>query len=393
MRRRTHLGELSVAAALAALLAWLFWPAPVAVEVAEAVRGRIAVTTSAEGIVRVKQLYVVAAPLAGRLHRITLEPGDAVLAGEAVALLSPTLPKFLDARGEASITAAAEAAEAAAQAAKAAVAAAQAAADFAADRWRRVEILAARGVAAPQERDRARTTLATRQAELSAAQADNLAARHRSERLRTLLVQPDPRRPANALLRVTAPASGRVLQVLQDSETIVPPGTPLLTLGDGAAIEVVVELPSEEAAGLRPGLPATLVRWGGAPLPGRVARIEPAGRTVLSLLGFEEQRVAVVVDVMAPPAAHAGLAHGFRIDVHIERGQGEGLTIPLGALVRHDGGWSVYAVDTGTARSRAVRLGRRTQAEVEVLDGLAAGERVVVHPGEYVADGVAVRVR
>ncbi len=376
--RRVPLGELTMVVGLAGLLVWLFWPEPVAVEVAELSRTRIASTVRAEGRVRVKELYTVAAPLGGRLHRISLKPGDAVLAGEAVALLGPALPDCLDEREQAVTEAALAAAEAAAQAATAARTAVQAAETTAAAEWTRIRALAAPGFASRAVLDRATTSLTARRAEGTAAIAAAHATQHRAEWLRARLRPVDTEPSDRALLAVTAPASGRVLEVLEESETVVLPGQSLLTLGDPAEIEVVVPLPSEQVVGLRPGLPVRLERWGGPALPGRVARIEPAGRRVLSLLGFEEQHVAVIIDLTTPPPA--GLNHGYRVDVTIEREAHEDLRIPVGALVRHDGAWTAYVVADGLAHRRP-------------LATLEPGALVVVHPGERVADGVKVRLR
>lgn len=380
MRRRTHLGELGVMVGLAALLAWLFWPEPVGVDVVELGRSRIATVVRAEGRVRVKDLYVVSAPVGGRLQRITWKPGDAVLAGEAVALLTPALPGCIDARDQAATAAAVAAAEAAAAAAEAAVAAARAGVTYAAAEWSRVHFLAASGFASPAAVDLAATSLAARRAATAAATAAARSARHLTQRLRARQMPADPAGSPMTVLAVTSPTSGRVLQVVQESETVVTPGQPLVTLGDATALEVVVPLPSEQVVGLSPGLPVRLDRWGGPALPGRVARIEPAGQRVLSLLGFEEQRVAVIIDIMAPVAAYAGLGHGYRIDVTIEREAHDGLRVPMGALVRHDGAWTVFAVEDGTARRRP-------------LADLQPGSRIVVYPGERVADGVKVRLR
>ena len=85
-------------AALAALSAWALRPQPVAVETAEVARGAFEQTVSDDGKTRVRERYVIAAPLAGRVERVRLEPGDAVKQGQVVALLTPTAPALLDAR-------------------------------------------------------------------------------------------------------------------------------------------------------------------------------------------------------------------------------------------------------------------------------------------------------
>lgn len=380
MRHSHHFTELGMVAGLAGVLVWLFWPEPVAVDVIELSRGPITTLIRGEGRARVKDLYVIAAPLKGWLHRITLKPGEAVVTGEAVAQLTPALPTLLDARSQAVLGASAQAAQANAEAALGFVTAAQAGETYAATELARARALISGGFISLAAQDLATTTLAARQANLSAATFFVQAARHRTEGVRVLLSQPDPTLPPQTVVAITAPASGRVLQVIQDSETMVWPGQPLLTLGDLARMEVVVPLPSEQAVGLYPGLTARLERWGGPALPGRISRIEPAGHTVLSLLGFEEQRVAVIIDILAPPDAHVGLGDGYRLDITIERETHDGMQIPVGALVRRDDSWTVYTVENGHARQRPI------------LE-LRPGTRVVVYPGERVTDGVRVRLR
>jgi HlyD family secretion protein len=377
MRRRTRLGELAIAVGLAGVLTWLFWPQPIDVEVAELSRGPVVAAVRGEGRVRLKELYVVAAPVAGRLERIILKPGDAVLTGEAVARIVPALPDLRAGRDLRVTAAALRAAEAGAEAAAARVAAAEARAAYADRRLRRITVLERAGVAAAAALDAAAADFAAARAAVAAAQAGGRAAGQLSERLRAALLPADPDCPPPAALDVVAPAAGRVLRVVQESETVVTPGQPLLLLGDPAAVEVELMLPSEQAADLRPGMTARLERWGGAALPGRVARIEPAGRRRLSLLGFEESWAPVVIDLLGSPE---GLWPGWRVDVIIERETREELRIPVGALVRRGDDWTAYVVEDGRVHQRP-------------LSGLRPGMQVVVFPGERVADGATVRAR
>lgn len=124
-------------------------------------------------------------------------------------------------------------------------------------------------------------------------------------------------------------------------------------------------------------------------------RVEPYGFTKVSALGIEEQRVNVLVDFKAPDGAGARLGHGFRVDTSIVVWQSDDvLHLPVGALFRDGGDWAVYVVgDEGVARARKVQLGQVNGVTAQVLAGIEAGERVVVHPGDRVADGVGVTVR
>jgi len=67
--------------------------------------------------------------------------------------------------------------------------------------------------------------------------------------------------------------------------------------------------------------------------------------------------------------------------------------LPIGAAFRHEGAWAAYAVEAGRARLVPVTVGARSDAEMEVLAGIAEGAAVVVHPGESVRPGASVRPR
>ena len=76
---------------------------------------------------------------------------------------------------------------------------------------------------------------------------------------------------------VSSPIDGRVLRVVQESESVVSLGAPLLELGDPADLEVIVDLLTTDAALVTEGAKVSVERWGGAtPLDGRVRRVEPS---------------------------------------------------------------------------------------------------------------------
>ena len=102
-RRLDRVVRYAVAGAiLVAALAWAFWPRPVPVDVAIVSRGPMRVTVDEDGRTRIRERYVLSAPLAGRLSRIQLHPGDTVKAGRTViAAIDPTNPGLLDARARA----------------------------------------------------------------------------------------------------------------------------------------------------------------------------------------------------------------------------------------------------------------------------------------------------
>ena len=394
LRRRLPLfGALLVALGLI----WLvFRPAPVRVELGRVERGGLVVTVDEEGETRVRDRFVIAAPIAGRVARLTLEAGDAVQVGSVVARMHP-LP--LDPRTQAEASARLDAAEAAVRGAEARVETARAAQEQAARNAARARELGRSGTIGKQEWEVAELDATTRAKELEAADFAARAALYNLEAARAALMAPggdgsqalvaacESGEPGCIELR--SPVAGRVLRVPEKSERVVSPGAPLLELGDPQALEIVVDLLSTDAVKVRPGAAMLIEEWGGAePLRARVRRVEPSGYTKLSALGVEEQRVNVIGDF---DGAVDGLGDGYRIEARIVVAEvDDALLVPSSALFRRQDDWYVFAAAGGRAVMRPVTVGRATAQVSEVLDGLAAGDAVVLHPSDQVADGVRI---
>ncbi len=370
-------------------------PQPVPAEVDQVIRGPIDVTIDEEGETRVRDRFVISAPLGGRVLRIELEPGDAVVASETVlAVFLPSAPVLLDARSRAEAQAAVETALAAVGQAEAHYE--QAAAEVAffraeVERYRR---LARDGIVSVEQMETSQLDLDTRQEALEAAEyavrtalSELQAARVRLQRFSGRSADAD-----GEAIEITSPVSGVVLRRLRESESVVPAGEALLEIGDPRQIEVVTDYLSKDAVRIRPGQRVLIDRWGGdRPLDGRVRRVEPSGFTKISALGVEEQRVNVVMDITDPPEVRAGLGDGFRVETRVVVWQSEDeLKAPTGALFRRDEGWAVFAVDGGRAVLRSIEIGERNAQEAQVLGGLEPGQEVVVYPSDSLSDGSRV---
>jgi HlyD family secretion protein len=386
----------------ALLLVWAFWPVPVEVDVAEVQRGPMQVTVDQEGRTRVRQRYVVSAPVPGQLQRIRLKEGDEVVAGQTLlATIQPSYPSPLDVRTREEAEARVRAAEAAVQQAAAGISRAEAELDFARLEHERVAGLHARRAASDHELNVAMTRVAVTEAELRMMTHAHESAQHQLQQAKAMLLQWDAaladggdgmERPAVA---VRSPADGRVLRIVQESEAAVQAGQSLVEIGNPHDLEVVIDVLSRDAVQVQPGAAVTMVRWGGAmPLPGRVRRVEPSGFTKISALGVEEQRVNVIVDLEPETVEAAGLADGYRVDARIVVWeQPDAVKVPTGALLRHQTHWAVFTMTEGRAVLRTVELGRMNHEEAEVLDGLSPGERVILHPSDQVRDGIAAAAR
>jgi HlyD family secretion protein len=384
--------------ALAAVagIVWLLMPKSVPVETVAVAKGRFVASVDEDGKTRVRQRYVVAAPLAGRLTRVRLKAGDPVAAGDAVASILPPPAPLLDPRARREAEERLGAAEAALERAKAVVERARAQTENAKAELDRTRTLTASGASTVQALERAELAQRVADRELRAAEFQNHAAEHELAQATALLGRyrdgvDAPAEPWN----VTAPVTGVVLRVAQESATVVQSGAPLLEIGDPRDLEIVTDVLSTDAVEIRPGAEVAIEHWGGAgALAGRVRRIEPAAFTKVSTLGVEEQRVNVLIDVLSPPQQWTGLGDGYRVNTRITVFTQDDIEIiPAGALFRRGDGWSVYVAVEGRAQPRAIELVRRSRGFAAVRSGLTPGERVIVYPSDQIGPGVRVSLK
>lgn len=399
-RRWGYLGGGAVA--LIATLAWAFAPRPIQVEAASVTVGHFETAIEEDGKTRLHDQYLVSAPLAGLVRRIVLREGDPVAAGAVVASMQPAQAPLLDERARRQQQARLAAAQAQVRAAIAAVERAGIASDRAAHDARRTAQLAREGFVAPSRLESDQLAALAAEKEYDSAVAQRQIAVHEVEQARAALdASARPAQPGAANFQLRSPIAGRVLRVVQTSETVVALGAPLLELGDPRKLEVVAELLTADALLSRPGSEVRIDRWGGPALKGRVKRVEPAAFTKISALGVEEQRVRVLIDILETPERTEGLGVGYRVNVRILTASHDNvLKVPVsavfplpGADTGQDGAMAVYAIEGEHARLRPVRLGARNDREARVVDGLAKGTRVVIYPATEVRDGVRIEVR
>lgn len=393
---RITVGRVVMALGLAAAVAgvaWFLMPRPVPVETATVIKGRFVASVDEDGKTRVRERYVVAAPLAGRLTRVGLKAGDKVVSDEVIATIVPPPAPLLDPRSRREAEERLGTAEAAQARSKATVERAQAQADQAKTDLNRARTLVTQGATTVQALERAELLQRVADRELRAAEFQDHAAEHELAQAKALLARyQDATDPRIENWNITAPVSGVVLKVVQESETVVQSGAPLLEIGDPRDLEIVADVLSVDAVEIRPGADVVIEHWGGpGVLSGRVRRVEPAAFTKVSTLGVEEQRVNVLIDVLSPREQWAGLGDGYQVDTKITvltRDDAE--IIPAGALFRRGETWNVYVVDDGRAQLRAIDLDRRSGRFAAVKKGLAQGEQVIVYPSDQIRPGVRV---
>jgi HlyD family secretion protein len=363
----------------------LLRPEALVLETARDDRGVVRVTIDEEGETRVRDRYVVDAPVTARLRRIALREGDAVHAGDVVARLDPAP---LDARAQEEGEARLEAALDGERVARAALDRARAAREQA-DRERdRAVKLQQQGLVSSEASERAQLAAQTAHKELEAAEYRAKAAAHEVEMARSAIA---PRLDGGVVV-VKAPTSGRVLRVNEPSERVVLAGAPLLEIGDPGDLEVVVDLLSSDAVRVAIGDTMEIGEWGGdSTLVGVVRLVEPSAFTKTSALGVEEQRVNVIAVVRDPPGT---LGDRFRVAVSIVLWQSpDVLRVARGAVFRTGEGWAAFVLAGGSVNRRDVEIGHRGGEYFEVLSGIEEGESVVMYPDERVRDGVRARAR
>lgn len=387
------LGAIGLAVLVVALM-----PHPIPVDESAVTRGSMRVTLDHEGQTRVRDRYVVSAPVPGRVLRIELEPGDRVEANRTVlATFLPAMASLLDIRTRAAAEAGVKTAGAALEQARAQRDRARTESRFANVERDRTRQLEQDGLATEQARLAAEADAEARAKGLAAAESAVAAASGELEAARAALIAPDARRSANpsSRLNLRSPIDGVVLRRLHESEAEVPQGEPLLEIADLGSLEVMADYLSGDAVRITPGMPAEIDQWGGgSPLAAQVRRVEPAGFMKLSALGVEEQRVWVILDFADPREAWRSLGDGYRVEARVVTWQRPDVVkVPTASLFRSGSEWAVFVVKDGRAVQRVVRVGHRNGTAAAVLEGLQPGERVVVHPPDTLTDGARVEPR
>ena len=388
------------AAVIVAAVGYGLVPEPKEVDLAIVDQGDIRVTVDQDGKTRILERYVVSTPLAGRLLRIDLDPGDEVTAGQTLlATIEPRDPELLDARSIAQAEARVNAAQVALEKMVPLLEEAQAAQEHA-----QVQLNRAREAVdaiSQSDLDSRLLEFRVRSAMLRTAKHNEEIARFELEQAKAALIRSRPQERAvpspgggwNFMIR--SPISGRVLRVMQESSAVVTAGMPLLEVGDPRDLEVEIDVLSRDAVRIPAGAKVLLEHWGGSKvLEGSVRLVEPSAFTKISTLGVEEQRVNVIVDLHDPPQDRASLGDGFRVEARIIVEEANNvLKVPTSALFRVGDDWAVFLANGDTAQMKIVKLGLQNGLAAEVVEGLSQGDAVVVHPGDNVADGTSIRQR
>ena len=380
---------------LIGLIAWGLWPKPIVIETGVVAPSALTVTVLEEGKTRVRNRYTVAAPVAGKMQRIPLKPGDAVKANDTLltSIESVTAP-LLDPRARVQAEAAVSLQLASQQRAQQALDAARTALKRAESERDRIAQEKSDGIISVSDRERIEAEASIKAAEVRAMEFALQITEFELAQARAVLTRPAVHVAENAV-EAKSPVSGVVLRVMQESETIVTPGMALVEIGDPSDLEVEAEILSRDAVAIQSGVEVAIEQWGSAePLKGRVRRIEPAAFTKVSALGVEEQRVIVLIDLIDPPAAAKALGDRYRVEARIAIWHSDRvMVVPSSALFREGNAWKTFVYAQGKAHLKNVEIGRSDGRKSEVINGLKEGDKVLLHPPDTVKDQSSVTER
>lgn len=375
----------AIALVVVAGLIAMMMPSSVVADVAMVDRGKLSVTVEQQGRTRALLRYTVSAPINGRLLRTRFIEGNHINAGDVLARIAPP-PS--DARIEATDRAVLAAAQARQREAVAARSEASGALTRAKQEAARREALFKTHVVSAESRDAYAQAAQAAAAKLKSAGATVAAAEAEVESARSRLLGANINPDSEGAIAIRAPVSGTVLRVREESERVVSAGTPLFDLSDGDAIELIIDVLTEEGVKVSAGDPIRVTGWGGdRELIGKVRYVEPGAFTKISALGVEEQRVNVIGDLTDPPQS---LGAEFRIEAAIVTWSGEVLRIPTGAMFRRDNAWQVFEVKDGKAKLQKIEIGHRGKDFTEVTSGLVKGDRVIVFPSDQIEEGTRI---
>lgn len=384
-------------AAIAAGFYYATMERPALVDIAVVRTAPMAVSIEAEGTARIRDVFTISATVAGHLDRSSLEVGDRVRANQTVvASIHPVDPPFLDQRTRSERDASISAARAGLALARVELTRAQSALNLAQSEYARSEQLAKTRLVSDRELERAFNNVQLRKAEVASAQAMIRLRTAELARSRASLVQPtdsaSPPDDTACCVSITAPVDGIVLKIITRSEQVIPSGAPIAQIGDPRALEVAIDLLSRDAVRVEIGSRVRLTDWGGdSDLMGTVRRIDPAAFTKVSALGIEEQRVFVIVDL---DRVAESLGHGYRVVARLTVWESaRALQVPIGALFRDKGSWSVFVVNQGRLRMTKIEIGQMNQSDAEVLSGLVDGDQVVLYPNDQLRHESLVQSR
>ncbi len=326
----------------------------------------------ATGTVRSATSSVISAQMGGTVLEMRVKPGDRVKRGQVLALLDDRTPRATLAGAEAGVVEASQGLAEVDQALQAAAADRQ----FAEVTYKRYQGLLEKNSLSRQEFEGAEAHYKAAAANERALQAKKKQVEARGQQASS---QKESAQAVFSYSRVTSPIDGVVAMKAVDPGTVVMSGTPLLTVEDTAHYRLEASLPEQYLGRLTLGMNVN-VEVGSAKFQGRVAEIVPAADTA-------SRTFLVKVDLPRECDCRSG-QYGT---VAFPMGEEKRLTVPRQAIIEHGGLEGVYVVNKeGKSEYRLVKSGKSVGERIEILAGLADGDRVATSQIERLQDGARV---
>lgn len=399
---------LLVAAVTAAVLVYVNQPG-VPVDVAVAKRGTVRVAVEERAKTRLPDVYRITMPLAGRIKPIALRVGDRVQKGKPVAHMDSA-----DLQTDVSnATAQVNQYEFLMQSMAKVVLSSKAQRDARKERaawadkeFRRQRAGFEKGAVTPSELAAAElqkleSAYDYKKEEFTVQAMDAIVEAIKIARQDAQTTQGQKERDLHRAV-IKSPVSGTVLKRYVSNERTLPSGETLLEVGDLDRLEIEADILTQDAVGIRGGEYGNEVAVEGAaigprPVRGKVWKVYPQGFRKISSLGVEQQRVKVIIrfdeGVLAKlqsAGRRLGTDYRVRVKIFLEQST-DAITIPRSAVFRDaDGRWQAFVVRDGFARRVDLKVGLMNDFDVEVLDGVRVGDRVIVAPESNLEDGTKV---
>jgi HlyD family secretion protein len=353
--------------------------APVRVTVTQAAVGSLSPSLFGIGTVEARRAYLVGPTAAGRVSKVLVDVGDTVQAGQLLAEMDPV---DLDERVTALEASMARAASLVA-AAQAQQRDAQARSELAAITARRYVELGAQNFISAGAVEAKQQEQSSAAAAVAAAEANLAAARQDSQRL---AAERAGLRQQRDNVRLLAPAPGVVIGRDAEAGSTVVAGQAVLRLIEPVSLWIRVRLDQGRSAGLVAGLPASIELRSkpGARLSGQVARVEATSDSIT------EERVAMVSLDSLP----TGLSTGELAEVTLTLpATAPAVLLPNPAVQRQADQVGVWRIEGGEPKFTAVRIGLTSlDGQVQVLEGLKAGDDVVVYSEKALTAGSRIKI-
>ncbi|HWQ53523.1 MAG TPA: efflux RND transporter periplasmic adaptor subunit [Bryobacteraceae bacterium] len=350
--------------------------APVAVKTVAVATASWANSYEATGTVRARTTAVISAQVMGYVREVNVNAGDRVRAGQPLVTVDARDLEANYLRAEAGL----EEARASMPEVENAAAAAKAQLELAQVTHRRMEDLFSKKSISNQEFDEST-------ARLRAARANYEMALSKGHQVKARIAQAEQARSAAGInrgyTRITAPFAGVVTAKSVDPGSLATPGAPLLTIEREGAYRMEAQVEESLLGSIKVGQPvAVALDTLPEPMQSRVSEIVPA---------VDPGSRAYTVKIDLPPSGQ--LRSGLFGRALFPRGSRQVLAVPASAVTERGQLSSVMVADGGAAHTRLITTGRRNGADVEVLSGLSAGERLIYPVPPGLQDGARVEVR